>query len=72
MREQCEADIAHAMSSIAKQSIFAVDHSKFSSDSAQNMVQITGLDGNLQLVCDKGLNKEYTNLLSSFKVSLVD
>ena len=67
VREQCEADIARAMSSIAKQSIFAVDHSKFTADSAQNMVQITGLNSNLHLVSNKDIGTEYANMLSIFK-----
>ncbi len=67
VREQCEADIAKAMSSIAKQSIFAVDHSKFSAASAQSMVKISGLNGNLYVVCDQKINIKFENALSNFK-----
>ncbi|MEH6359486.1 MAG: DeoR/GlpR family DNA-binding transcription regulator [Amylibacter sp.] len=70
VHEQCEADIAKAMSSIAQQTIFAVDHSKFITNPAQNMVQITGLCGHLKLVCDRPLDKEYTKVLDPFTISL--
>ncbi len=70
VHEQCEADIAKAMSSIAQKSIFAVDHSKFITSPAQNMVQITGLCGHLHLVCDRLLDKEYTKVLDPFTISL--
>jgi len=72
VREQCEADIATAMSSISKQSIFAVDHTKFSAQSAQNMVQITGLGKNLHLVSNMELSKEYIKLLGTFKSKDID
>jgi hypothetical protein len=72
VREQCEADIATAMSSISKQSIFAVDHTKFSALSAQNMVQITGLGKNLHLVSNMELSKEYLKLLGTFKSKDID
>ncbi|MBL4749506.1 MAG: DeoR/GlpR transcriptional regulator [Amylibacter sp.] len=69
VREQCEADIAKAMSSIAKQSVFAVDHSKFSANPALGMVQISGLTGKLFVACDKGIGIEYANTLSEFESS---
>lgn len=67
VREQCEADIAKAMSSISKQSIFAVDHTKFSTQAAHNMVQITGLSENLHLISDKELSYEYIDFLNAMK-----
>lgn len=68
VHEQCEADIAKAMSSIAQHTIFAVDHSKFMASPAQDMVQITGLSNRLHLVCDKAPGKEYAQVLDPFEL----
>ena len=70
VNEQCEADIAKAMSSIARNSIFVVDHSKFSTVNARDMVKITGLNSNLQLVTDKEPGSEYTHELTGYTVTV--
>lgn len=68
VHEQCEADIAKAMSSISQRTVFAVDHSKFNTDCAPDMVQITGLNNKLHLVCDKTPGPAYAQVLAPFHV----
>ena len=70
VREQCEADISKAMSSITQSSIFAVDHSKFTTSHAQDMIKITGVSNNLYLVCNTLPSIEYTSILTPYKILL--
>jgi len=63
VNEQCEADIAKAMSAIADRTIFAIDHSKFLPAAAVGMVKISGLASKPEIVTDLPLSKSFRGLL---------
>ncbi len=68
VHEQCEADVARAMSSIAQSTHFVIDHSKFSPTPAPDMIKITGLAAQMNLICDKPPGKEYAPALKAFQI----
>jgi DeoR family glycerol-3-phosphate regulon repressor len=70
VHEQCEADIANAMSRISQRSIFAVDQSKFIHATSHDMVQITGLNDNLHLVSNISPSIEYAKVLTAFEITI--
>lgn len=61
--EQCEADIAVAMAGIAKQTVMAVDHSKFTPEENARTIAIPGLPADLILLTDAPLPAGFDQLL---------
>lgn len=53
--EQCEADMGIAMASIARQAIFAVDHSKFITTEGAGMLALGAIEPKPVIVTDRAL-----------------
>lgn len=68
--EQCEADIAEAMQSIADSTIMAVDHSKFVTPPKRTSAFQLPLPDASLVVTDQALGEEFTRILSPYRVEI--
>lgn len=70
VHEQCEADIAQAMSGIAQITTFAIDHSKFSTAPAADMIRLNNLPSQIDLVSDIAPGQEFATILGSCQLQI--
>ncbi|SHH16945.1 DeoR/GlpR family DNA-binding transcription regulator [Cognatishimia maritima] len=72
MAEQCEADMVEAMSRIAKQVIFAVDHSKVEATSTTGLIAIDETSEGIWIVTDSNEVVRHANLKNVARVIVSD
>ncbi|MCF8509827.1 MAG: DeoR/GlpR family DNA-binding transcription regulator [Rhodobacteraceae bacterium] len=68
--EQCEADIAEAMQSIADETILAIDHSKFSAPSRRPLAFQLQLPNQSIVVTDRQPSEDFAEILARNRVEI--